>query len=680
MLGLCRLAARLIWMVPFAALVSTACTHNPAEPGVLATITVTRNPDTLAVSTNRQFTATGKDANGAPVGINPTWSVAASGGAINASGVFTAGTVPGTFTNTVTATVGSISGKASVTVIAGPVATITVTPSTQTLAIGAAQQFTAVVKDAAGNVLSILPNWSVVAGGGSINSAGLFTAGTVAGTYTNTVTASVGSIVASATVTVTGGSLATITVTPNPQGLAINATQQFTAVGRDANGNTVSITPTWSVVASGGTINSSGLFTAGTVAGTFANTIKACSTALCASGSVSGFATVTVSSGGLATITVTPNPVALGTNASQQFTAVGRDASGNVIPILPVPTWSVVAGHANGTIVSPSGVYTAPALVGVGFDTVRATSGTISGSARVNVSVSGPLVSIAVTPNPASVVPGGTSQFAATGFDATGLVVPTPGLAWSVVPAVGGGTINGGSGLFTAGLVVGTYTNAVKATSGGIFGLATVIVTAAPPPGPSLGAAATHGILAGSAITCAGAPGTINADASVWPGSAITGFPPCTITGARHAADAFAQTAQGDLTTAFLALAAMPCGTTITANLGGTTLAPGVYCSTSSVGVTGTVTLSGNANSLFVIRAPSTLTTAGNVVLIGGAEAKNVYWWVGSSATLGTGSQWKGNILALTSITLVDNATLIGRALARNGAVSLGTNNTITQP
>ena len=74
------------------------------------------------------------------------------------------------------------------------------------------------------------------------------------------------------------------------------------------------------------------------------------------------------------------------------------------------------------------------------------------------------------------------------------------------------------------------------------------------------------------------------------------------------------------------------------------------------------------------------LTTAGNVVLINGAQAKNVYWQVGSSATIGTGSQWQGNIIALTSITLVDNANLIGRALARNGAVSLGTNNTITLP
>ena len=88
----------------------------------------------------------------------------------------------------------------------------------------------------------------------------------------------------------------------------------------------------------------------------------------------------------------------------------------------------------------------------------------------------------------------------------------------------------------------------------------------------------------------------------------------------------------------------------------------------------------GNPNALFVFQAGSGLTTAGSVVLIGGAQAKNVYWQVGSSATLGTASAWQGNILALTTITLVDNATLKGRALARNGAVSLGTNNSITLP
>jgi hypothetical protein len=198
---------------------------------------------------------------------------------------------------------------------------------------------------------------------------------------------------------------------------------------------------------------------------------------------------------------------------------------------------------------------------------------------------------------------------------------------------------------------------------------------------PPLGAASTYGILAGTAVTCV-TGGGIFADVGVSPGSAITGFPPCTLTGTRHAADAAAAAAQVALTAAYNALVAETCGTTISADLGGTTLTPGVYCSASSVGVTGAVTLNGqgNANARFVIKAGSSLTTAGSVVLTNGTQAKNVWWQVGSSATLGTGSAWQGNIVALTSITLNDNATMFGRALARNGGITLGSNNSIALP
>jgi len=478
------------------------------------------------------------------------------------------------------------------------------------------------------------------------------------------------------------GSLAVLNVTPNPQSLvAVTGTQTFTATGADASGNVVPVPPglVWSTVAGGGTIVAgTGAFTAGSVTGTFANTVKA------TSGSISGFATVLVTSGGLASITVIPNPTTMVTSTAQTFSAVGRDASGNLVTISPAPTWSVAAGHAGGTVVAATGAYTAPAAVGPGLDTVKATSGAIVGVARVNI-IPGPLVlaTITVTPNPSNLVTGGTQQFTATGYDVNGVVVTiAPAPTWSVNAAVGGGSIVAGTGLFTAGGVTGTFTNTVKATSGSVSGVATVIVSNAVVGFP-LGTAATYGILGGSAVTCAGAPGTINADVGNWPGTALTGFPPCTITGTQHIGDAVAQTAQGDLTSAFNAVAAQACGTTITADLGGTTLAEGVYCSLSSVGVTGTVTLTGTANSVFVIRTGvgSTLTTAGNVVMAGGAQAKNVYWWVGSSATLGTGSQWQGNILSLQSITLAGNVTLTGRALARNGAVSLnGTNNTITLP
>ncbi len=297
------------------------------------------------------------------------------------------------------------------------------------------------------------------------------------------------------------------------------------------------------------------------------------------------------------------------------------------------------------------------------------------------VSDPGTLSAITISPDPQSMLTNGTQQFTAVGTDQSGAtVVITP--TWTV--ANGGGTINTNSGVFTAGLAVGTYNNTVIATSGTITGMATVtVMSSASSPVVDLQTAAPNGIMAGTAVTCI-TGGTINANVSVSPGNTVTGFGPCVITGVQHLADGVAVQGQLDLTAAYNTLFGLPCApaNAIVADLGGTTKAAGVYCTASGIGVTGTLTLDGGGdpNATFVFQAGTSLITAGNVVLINGAQAKNVYWQVGTSATLGTASQWKGNILALTSITLVDDATLTGRALARNGGVSLGTNNVITLP
>jgi hypothetical protein len=293
-------------------------------------------------------------------------------------------------------------------------------------------------------------------------------------------------------------------------------------------------------------------------------------------------------------------------------------------------------------------------------------------------SAPGSVFSITVTPNVTLAI-NEAQQFVAVGKDADGRIVAIAPV-WSIV--ANGGTIDN-AGMFTAGGVEGTFPNTVKATDRGVSGFASVKVTGV--LNNILGSSNTYGILAGSTVTCAGAPGQINADVGVSPGSTTTGFPPCVITGSKHLADAPAGAAQGRLTAAYNYLAGRACGTVVTpADLGGRTLPPGVYCAATSMGVTGTVTLDGQGDpdATFVFQIGSTLVTGtgANIALIGGAQAKNVWWQVGSSATLGTGTTFRGNILALTSITLVDNATMLGRALARNGAVSLGTNNSITLP
>jgi len=165
----------------------------------------------------------------------------------------------------------------------------------------------------------------------------------------------------------------------------------------------------------------------------------------------------------------------------------------------------------------------------------------------------------------------------------------------------------------------------------------------------------------------------------------VTGFPPGMVTGATHAGDATAAQAQIDLTTAFNDAAGRSVGAvTVAGDLGGQTLTPGLYTSTSSLAISSadlTLDAQGDANAVFIFQMASTLTTTAGrqVILSGGAQAGNIFWQVGSSATLGTTSVFEGTILADQSITLNTGATLDGRALARIAEVALATN-TITKP
>ena len=195
---------------------------------------------------------------------------------------------------------------------------------------------------------------------------------------------------------------------------------------------------------------------------------------------------------------------------------------------------------------------------------------------------------------------------------------------------------------------------------------------------PSLGSAQRFAVLGGSTVTNTGST-IVTGDLGVSPGSAVTGFPPgLIVSGTIHAADA-ARAAQDDVTTAYNSLGGQPCTQDLTGqDLGGQTLSEGVYCFSSSAQLTGTLTLNaqGNPNAVFIFQMGSTLTTASasSVVLINGGSPGNVFWQVGSSATLGTSTSFAGNILALTSITVTTGARVTGRTLARNGAVTLDTN------
>jgi ice-binding like protein/Big-like domain-containing protein len=221
---------------------------------------------------------------------------------------------------------------------------------------------------------------------------------------------------------------------------------------------------------------------------------------------------------------------------------------------------------------------------------------------------------------------------------------------------------------------VWTFTTATCSSSGGI----------------PLGTACGFGILAGSTVTnspiITGTTTHVTGDVGVSPGSAITGFPPGTATGPFFVGvGSLAGSAQMDLTTAYNAAAgAANTGGTLTGDIGGQTKPPGVYTATTTLGITGDLTLDGstNPNGTWIFQVGSALTTAAGspgtpasrVILINGAQAHNVFWQIGSSATLGTYSLFQGTIMAQASITLTTGATLNGRALARSGAVSLDSN------
>jgi len=214
---------------------------------------------------------------------------------------------------------------------------------------------------------------------------------------------------------------------------------------------------------------------------------------------------------------------------------------------------------------------------------------------------------------------------------------------------------------------------------------------------PPLASSQTFAVLGATTVTNTGAS-VITGDLGLSPpGVSVTGFslvpgvnrivvgpPPATgvtsgpgiVTGTIHVADPVALLAHADAAKAYAALLAQTCNTNLSGqDLGGQTLAPGVYCFNTSAQLTGQLTLSGNG--VYVFQIGSTLTTASNssVVLASGALAGNVFWQVGSSSTLGTATAFVGNLIAFTSDTVTTGVSVMGRVIALGGAVTLDTNN-----
>jgi hypothetical protein len=264
--------------------------------------------------------------------------------------------------------------------------------------------------------------------------------------------------------------------------------------------------------------------------------------------------------------------------------------------------------------------------------------------------------------------PGGTGVVGTVGYDVVGKIATfTPTASLAALTA------------YTA-----TVTSAAKDLAGNALATSfvwsfTTAGTVAGQAPVALGSATTFAVLGGSTITNTGLS-IVTGDLGLSPGTAITGFPPGTVNGATHAADPIAAQAQLDLTAAYNDAAGRTTGAiTVAGNLGGQTLTPGLYKSASTLEISsGDLTLDaqGDANAVFIFQMGTTLTTTVGrlVILSGGAKAANIFWQVGSSATLGSNSVLKGNILALASITAASGAVVDGRLLARTAAITLNAN------
>jgi len=278
--------------------------------------------------------------------------------------------------------------------------------------------------------------------------------------------------------------------------------------------------------------------------------------------------------------------------------------------------------------------------------------------------------------------PTGANVAGTVTLDSTGMIATLLPPAASLTPST----------TFTATVTTGaadTFGNHLAANSVATF------TTSAPcllPPPSGLASSCGFGILASTPHVANTGPTVVTGDIGIFPAAAITGFPPGTnTTGApgQHRGDAVAQTALGDAQVAFTNAmnsgGGPSVGIALTADIGGQTLPPGVYIASTALGITGTLTLDGstNPNGVWIFKVGSALTTAagglGNppasqVVLIGGAQAHNVFWVLGSSGTLGTNSIMEGTILAQASVTLGTQARLDGRAVALTGAINLDSN------
>jgi len=548
---------------------------------------------------------------------------------------------------------------------AADLVTLAVTPAASSVGIGGARAFvaTASYSDGSSRDVTVGAAWSSATPAvATVNATSGVAAGASVGS--SLITAAFGSKTASATLTVVPVALTAIAVLPANPTIGVGATQQFTAMGTFNNGSTADITAL-STFASAtpavATVNAASGLAVGLTAG------KSVVTAT--SGALSGSTTLTVTPAVVSSIAVTPQAPTVPAGATRQLAVMATYSDATTVDVTHTTTFSS-ATPAAATVGAANGLVTG---VAAGSSVVTAAFGGKTATTTVTVP-SVTLASIAVTPANASVAVGGTQQFVATGTYSDGsTAIITSGASWT-----SGSTANGtilATGVAT-GVAVGTTT--ISAASGGKSGSAVLTIGAtAPPPaaGLDLGRATNFAVLAGTSITNnSGGTTLITGDV----GSPSQTTPPPVAPGfVNLTSGAVLDGALADLQVAITDGNGRTCDVNFPSgiDLGGLTLAPGVYCYAGAINITGTLTL--NGPGVYIFRTALTLNATANaiVALSNGATAANVFWLPVGPTTLGANGAFKGSVLGQSAaITVGDNTTLLNGRVLSGAAVTLRNN------
>jgi hypothetical protein len=454
------------------------------SPAVLATIAVTPAAPSIAKGTTQQFVATGTFTDGSHQDVTAaaTWASATAATATISNAAATVGlaNAAGVGTSVISATIGNISGNTTLTVTAATLVSISVTPATPSIAPGTTQQFaaTGTYSDQTVQTLTATATWaSATAATATISNAtaskGLASA-VAAGT--SVISATVGTVVGTTTLTVTHGSLASIAVTPALPSIAKGTTQQFVATGTFDDQTTQDLTTsvTWASATAAAATISNAADSIGEATGVAAGTSVISATLNGKTGST----TLTVTSANLVSIAVTPTAPSVPKGNQPQFVATGFFDDATTQDVTDVATWAS-SKPAVATISNAAGSNGLADTLTVGTSTISAAIGTISGSTGLTVTAA-TLVSIAVTPATPSIAKGTRQQFTATGTYTDNTTQNLTATAtWASATAATATISNANDATRGRASAVAVGTTVISATQNGVKGMTTLTVTAA---------------------------------------------------------------------------------------------------------------------------------------------------------------------------------------------------------